>query len=730
MSVFDEVLSRLQQTKKDGNWYSALCPVHEMSGNGHHASLRVMRATQVDDGVIVSCMAGCSRFDLQTELGLSSVTCKDTKDPGTYLFWNPSASANEIVASYDYTDENGVLLYQKVRFAPKKFVQRRPDGNGGWLWKLDDTRRVLYRLPEVAKAAGEGRTVFICEGEKAADAVRKLKFTATCASEGATKWKAEYAVSLKGTRCVVLPDNDEKGRKHGEIVIAALRRAGIPCCIVKLPGLPEKGDPYDAVQVGLTNAELRSLTEDSFARREQAATAEVYAANRAEFRLTEGGNAERFADQHKNLVASVPGRGMLAYSGGIFSSDKLALMRYARETVLSLYAEALDAETESKRRALAEHARRSDTNHARSGMITLAAAEESLEVPTSAFDADPELLCAMNGVVDLRSGTLKPHSPETRMTQKAGADYSGKVDCQVWLAHLERIFAGDHDLIQFVQRLFGYALTGYTREQIFSVFYGHGANGKSVTLHMIERALGDYARSAAAKTFTMSRHAEQRNDLARLEGARLVTTFETTAATTLDEEMIKQLTGGDRLVTRFLHQEFFEYTPQFLIIMSTNHKPMVEVADYAIKRRVMLVPFEVTIPEDEQDRDLERKLDAELSGILSWAVAGAAEYLADGLMIPRVVTEATEKAREELDPLHGFRDLITMEPGAWTSSAAVRSAVEKWAKDEGMKRIPADKELKPWLERLGATYLRRHGGARGWSGIVVEGQHSETSMEL
>jgi putative DNA primase/helicase len=246
----------------------------------------------------------------------------------------------------------------------------------------------------------------------------------------------------------------------------------------------------------------------------------------------------------------------------------------------------------------------------------------------------------------------------------------------------------------------------------------------------MERAMGDYARSAAAKTFTMARHGEQRNDLARLEGARLVTTFETTASTNLDEEMIKQLTGGDRLVTRFLHQEFFEYTPQFLIIMSTNHKPMVEVADYAIKRRVMLVPFEVTIPEREQDRDLERKLDAELDGILSWAVAGAAEYIADGLKIPSVVTAATEKAREELDPLHGFHDLITLDDEAWTSSSAVRSALEKWAHDEGLKRIPPDKELKPWLERLGAVYQRRNSGGRGWSGIVIEGQHAETRMDV
>lgn len=724
MSLLDEVLARVRQPKKDGEWYSALCPVHETNGNGHHASLRLRAATQVEDGVIVSCMAGCARADLQAALGLSGMGSKSSSsDDNTHLFWAESRPpADAIVATYDYTDEEDHLLFQKLRFAPKRFVQRSADGT----YKLDGVRRVLYHLPEVVAAP----EVVVCEGEKAADALRTIGLTATCASGGAGKWRSEYAQSLRGKRVLVCPDHDEQGRKHGEIVIAALRKVGIECYTVALPGLPEKGDPYDAVQAGLTRERFLELAEAAAARREQSASAEVYREKAAEYRLTEGGNAERFAAQHQQFVASVPERGLLAYAGGVFVSDKLALMRYARETVLGLYAEALQADTETKRRALAEHARRSDTNHARSAMLALAAAEELLEVPLSAFDADPESLCVQNGVVDLRTGLLAPHSPSSRMTQKAGASYSGRVDCATWTAHLERVFAGDQELIQFVQRLFGYALTGYTREQKFAIFYGHGANGKSVTLHLLERALGDYARSAAAKTFTMARHTEQRNDLARLEGARLVTTFETTASTTLDEEMIKQLTGGDRLVTRFLHQEFFEYTPQFLIVMSTNHKPTVEVADYAIKRRVLLVPFDVTIPEAEQDRDLERKLDAELDGILSWAVAGAAAYLADGLKVPKVVEEATEKAREELDPLNGFRDLITMEPSAWTASSAVRLALEKWAHEEGLKRVPSDKELKPWLERLGAIFKRRHGGARGWAGISVEGQPIETSLDL
>ena len=402
-------------------------------------------------------------------------------------------------------------------------------------------------------------------------------------------------------------------------------------------------------------------------------------------------------------------------------------MRYAKETVSAMYAESGRLDEADSRRALAAHAARSDTQRAMSAMVSLSAHDPEIEVPITEFDSDPYTICARNGVVDLKTGELHEHSPRHRMLKRAGADYQTRAVCPTWMSHLYRIFAGDQELITFLQVLFGYALTGLSVEQVFAIFHGGGANGKSVTLHLMEQALGDYACSADASTFSRHRSDAIRNDLARLNGARLVTTFERAARQTLDEETVKRLTGGDKITARFLHQEAFEYTPQFLIIMSTNHKPTVDSADYAIKRRVMLVPFNVTIPDAEQDKFLEEKLRDELDGILTRGIIGATTYCQGGLPIPARVSAATDAYREEMDPLSGFSELLCADDGAWVSNVDVRGALEKWAKEEGIKDLPAGKTFAAWMTSHGAVSERRHNG-RGWRGVRVEGCHSEQAL--
>lgn len=720
MSLLDDALARVRNPKKDGDWFQGFCPVHENNGDAnHHPSLRLRDSTKFPNGVVVTCMAGCSREDLQAALGLTGAKVKTSpSDENTHLFYDPPA--DNIVAVYDYTDEDGVLLYQKVRFTPKRFVQRAADGT----YKLDGIRRVLYHLPEVVAS----ETVYLCEGEKAADAVRTLGLTATCPPNGQMKWKKELTPSLIGKRVVVLPDNDEPGRDGAIKAVSVLRRAGITCCTVRLPELPDGGDPYDAVQDGLTAEKLESYAAEAFERREEKTAVESFKMMSAEYRLTEGGNAERFVADHKERVASVhEWDTLLVYEDGIFVQSEMALDALAKQTVLGIYAEAAKA-PDGVRRGLSEHARRSDSKTARRNMVTLARSEPEIRVKPDQFDADPELLCVKNGIVDLRTGVRRPHSPSSRMTRMAGASYDIDAPCPLWLAHLSRIFNGDQEIIAFLQRLMGYALTGYTREQLFAVFYGSGANGKSVTLHRIEEALGDYAKTAAASSLSQSRASSggTREDLVRLRAARLVTTFESEDRKKLDAELVKQLTGGDRIAARGLYKGTTEFRPEFLVVMSTNHKPTVDVADYAIKRRVLLVPFEVTIPEEERDNDIEHKLAAEIDGILSWCVVGAVAYLADGLQIPNHIRAATETYRNEMDPMHGFRDLIVFDHSAWTPTAQIRQAVETYCREEGTTP-PSGRELSDWLEKLGARPHRRN-KARGWSGITVEGCTHERAL--
>ena len=163
--------------------------------------------------------------------------------------------------AYDYLDAEGTLLFQVCRFEPKNFRQRRPDGNGGWTWKLGDTPRVLYRLPELLEAVASERTVFIAEGEKAVDALAKLGVPATCSPMGAGKWRDEYSKHLAGADVVILPDNDAAGELHQAMVVKSLAGVAGRVRLLRLAGLPEGGDVYDWIEAGGDAQQLAHAVE-------------------------------------------------------------------------------------------------------------------------------------------------------------------------------------------------------------------------------------------------------------------------------------------------------------------------------------------------------------------------------------------------------------------------------------------------------------------------------------
>jgi hypothetical protein len=229
------VLAKLEGVKRQGNGWQALCPTHE----DKKQSLSI---TESDNGkVLTHCFAGCAPEQVWSALHLET-----------------NGNGRREIAAYDYRDEGGNLLYQSVRFEPKDFRQRRPDGQGGWDWKLNGTPRVLYRLPELL-AADFSRTVLIVEGEKDVDRLSRLKLIATTNSGGAGKWRDAYNEPLRGRKIVILPDKDIPGRKHAQQVAESLRNVAESVRIVELPGLPDKGDVSDWLDAGGTIQELRKL---------------------------------------------------------------------------------------------------------------------------------------------------------------------------------------------------------------------------------------------------------------------------------------------------------------------------------------------------------------------------------------------------------------------------------------------------------------------------------------
>jgi putative DNA primase/helicase len=376
-----------------------------------------------------------------------------------------------------------------------------------------------------------------------------------------------------------------------------------------------------------------------------------------EFRPTDLGNAERLVHYHGQDLRYCPELGgWLIWDGIKWAQDKTGeVERRAKMTVRSIYSEAETEEDDQKRKVLAGSAMASEKRSKIEAMVKLAETEAGVVGRPEGFDTDGFLLNVQNGTLDLRTGELRPHSPDDMMTKICPVEYFPDEQCPLWISFLDRIMGSNPEMISFLQRILGYSLTGDNREQVWFFLHGTGANGKSTLINTIQYVLGDYAIQASPSTFLMKRGDEGiRNDVARLRGARFVSASEPNESTRLDESLLKAATGGDRITARFLHKEHFEFVTTFKIFFSANHKPIVKGTDHGFWRRVKLIPFDVQIPESEQDHCLAERLKGEASGILSWLVVGCLAWQREGLCPPAEVREATAEYREESDPLADF----------------------------------------------------------------------------
>jgi P4 family phage/plasmid primase-like protien len=373
----------------------------------------------------------------------------------------------------------------------------------------------------------------------------------------------------------------------------------------------------------------------------------------AGFNLTDLGNAERFIARHgENVRYCFPWRKWLVWTGARWERDDVGQVhQLAKETVRSIYREASEEEDEDRRKALAKHARGSESETRMRAMVELAKSERPAS--PDKLDASPWLLNVLNGTIDLRAGRLRDHRREDLITKLAPVEYAPDATAPTWESFFERVLPSE-ELRGFVQRAVGYSATGDTSEQCMFIHHGPGANGKSTFQETVSAALGDYAMRTPTETLLVKRSGGVPNDVARLKGARFVTASETEEGRRLAESLVKELTGQDTISARFMWAEWFDFKPTHALHLSTNHKPEIRGTDTAIWRRIRLVPWAVTIPPAEQDRKLSEKLRGELPGVLAWIVRGCSEWLRDGLMAPEEVREATRAYRAEMDVLAAF----------------------------------------------------------------------------
>ena len=436
--------------------------------------------------------------------------------------------------------------------------------------------------------------------------------------------------------------------------------------------------------------------------------------------LTDVGNGRRLVSRHGVDLRHAPSLGgWLIWDGRRWARDDSGeIERRAKETARAMYGVVTRIKDTTKRGQFARWAVRSEDAARIAAMIRLGETEPGVRVGAGELDRDPWALCVMNGVINLRTGELRPHQRDDLMTKLAPVEYHADAECPTWDGFIKTITAGDAALGGYLQRAIGYALTGDTSEHCLFVLHGGGANGKSTFLNAVRSVLDDYARQTATETL-LRRHGQAvNNDVARLQGARFVTAAEIEGGRKFDEALIKQITGGDPVSARYLYREHFEFVPAFKIFFAVNHLPRVDGTDQGIWRRMRLIPFTVTIPDDKQDRQLPVRLAGELPGILRWAVEGCLDWQRAGLKTPDAVTAATSGYRDEMDVVGDFiAECCVVDPAATVPSATLYSAYEVWCAGDG-ERAVSKQEFGMRLGERGCTPCRVN-KVRAWRGLAL-----------
>lgn len=364
------------------------------------------------------------------------------------------------------------------------------------------------------------------------------------------------------------------------------------------------------------------------------------------------------------------------------------MMRLIKKLVTELYRQAKsrhplrtrNGETVTPEEALG-WAKSTSQKGRQKAMLDLVRDLPGVRVSKAELDRDPYLLGVTNGVLDLRTGTLIENRPDLRITRYANAAYHKDADAPIFRRFMDEICLGRQDLVDFIQEVLGYSLSGLVTEHAFFLLVGTGANGKSTLVEAFLYLLGEYGIGMPSHAFLKSNSRAIRNDMARLPGVRFAPCAEVNTGMSLDESMVKRATGGDIMTARFIGKEYFDFHPSAKFFLSVNTLPKITGADNGIYRRLVVIPFEGNF-EATMDGDLPKKLKDKIDGILAWAVQGFLRWQErEKLVKPQCVVDACAAYRAEMDTVQSFLDeCCILDPSASTPLGVLYDAYQLWAK--------------------------------------------------
>lgn len=443
---------------------------------------------------------------------------------------------------------------------------------------------------------------------------------------------------------------------------------------------------------------------------------------------TDLANGLRLFAEFGREVIHVPGMSFLVWKETGWTADDATVHRMAQRIGELVAKDALRAshqaaatgspDARDRLHGLAESLHKWARNSAMSRGIDAALAQfrPFVSVPSQRLDAEPWLLGCSNGTIDLRTGELLPLAQDHLLTLKSEVAFDAAATCELWLTTLQRVLP-DPEARAFFQRFAGYLLTGSTCEQVLLVAYGSGANGKSTLFNAMAEILGDYAKGAPPGLL-LKRHTQTHpTEMAYLRGRRLIVVAESPEGARFDEERVKALTGSDPITARGMRQDFFTFSPTHKFALMTNHRPEIRGADNGIWRRVLLLPFEVTIPTVDQDPKLPTKLRREYPGILAWLVRGCLAYQQRGLEPPNCVRAAVEEYREDSDPTaRFFAEECVLGGDLSVTASELYCAYTTWAFTAG--ELALSKNRFREVVRARGFIQRRTKAARLWVGLA------------
>lgn len=763
-----EFLGKFDAVEPSADGYLAVCPSHADS----HPSLRI--GVSAADKVLLKCRAGCQTSDVLAAVSVSMKTLAtlevdDAAPKHRATSTDAPASPAAIAALAVEIDSAVALLSERpavVEYARRRFglsddditrlrLGAQDDGpisrllvpfldergvpRGYQARALDANAAVRWKGPHSPSDGGSwaklgyftgtsGWTeIIVTEGPGDALTAVSLGYDAI-PIRGAGLAKNPHVIAeiarLAGARKVVIAgDGDEAGWEFSATLARGLLANDVSAAVLSVPdgedlsswreksGAEPILKAVNTSRIAVTTAVMGRELDDT------------------RYPLTDTGAARWLRDyvrRQNSDVRYTPEAGFFLLRDGVWYRDALDTIRAwaqdAFETMTDLafaYLNAAQAEgnEEAEKRANKRlaHARKYQNTLPQNNALTQLRALRDVAANLADFDRNPNILAAKNGVIDLRTGALMPHSGAYMLTQCIAHDYDPQARAPRWEQYLREVFPANPEMPAYLKRLIGYGITGRTDEQCFAIHWGAGANGKSIFTDTLTDVFRDCTVTTAFSTFERRTSGGIPNDLAALKGARLVMASEGEADVPMAEAVLKRVTGHDLISARYLHQEFFEFRPQFLLQLATNSKPRFRGQDEGLWRRVKLIPWVRYFAPHERDHKLSLKLLAEAEGILAWAVEGAIEWYHEGVLgDPESVVAATEIYRQNSNTLDGFLPGV-FELGNTDDEVAgppLYEAYLTWAEDEHLssREIWTRRTFYAAMEERGARKMRRATG--------------------